>query len=133
MPQDTSMIDTIEAPSSLLEFGLFSSARIVDNTIYLAGHTALDGEGKVLFAGDPVAQYRYSLESLRTTLEAAGSSLAQLVQMTLYVTDIRYRSALHSVRGEYLVRPPYPASTLVEVSGFAFEGLTVEIDGIAYK
>ena len=133
MTDDTSMADTIEAPSGLLEYGLFSSARAVGNTIYLAGHTALDDDGNVLFPGDPVAQYRYTLESIRTTLDAAGSSLAQLVQMTLFVTDIRCRSALHSVRAEYFVQAPYPASTLVEVSAFAFEGLTVEVDGVAVR
>ena len=133
MADDTSMADTIDAPAGLLEYGLYSNGRVVGNTIYLAGHTALDGDGNVLFPGDPVSQYRHTLELMRATLETAGSSLAQLVQMTTYVTDIRYRAVLHDVRAEYFVEPPYPASTLVEVSGFAFEGLTVEVDGVAFR
>ena len=124
---------TVPIPDVHLErIGLSSSAREVGDTIFLAGHTAIDNNGAVVFPGDPVAQCRYTLEALERTLKTLASSLRDLVKITVYVTDVRYRQELHEVRKTFFA-PPYPVSTLVEVSQLVFPGLTVEIDGIAIR
>src|ERR1700734_919834 len=75
----------------LERIGLSSSAREVGDTIFLAGHTAIDNNGAVVFPGDPVAQCRYTLDALERTLKTLASSLRDLVKITVYVTDVRYR------------------------------------------
>jgi 2-iminobutanoate/2-iminopropanoate deaminase len=127
------MKDVVEVSPALLEINHFSNARVVGDMVYLAGHTAIDDDGKVVFPGDPIAQFRYSMEGMAKTLEAVGSSLSKLVQITIYMTDTRYRPALRDVRMQIFSKPPYPASTLVGVTSLAFEGLCVEIEGIAQR
>jgi enamine deaminase RidA (YjgF/YER057c/UK114 family) len=122
----------VPVPDGYLQIGLFSNARVAGDTIYVAGHTAIDADGKVVHPGDPEAQFRYTMNGIAHTLEQLGSSLRDLVRITVYLTDVRSREALHKIRAQYL-DPPYPAATLIGVSALALEGLTVEIDGIAHR
>lgn len=126
-PDDQSVI---AAPDGQLTVGLFSNARIVGNLVFVAGHTALAPDGSVVFPGDPEAQMRYTLDGIAATLANVGASIKDLVCIRVYVTDVRYREALRSIRAAYF-SPPYPASTLLGVTALALEGLCVEVDGVA--
>ncbi len=122
--------DVVAATDGQLSVGLYSNARVAGNLVFLAGHTALDDEGRVVHPGDPEAQLRYTLDTLVATLERLGATLRDVVSLKVYLTDVRAREALHAIRGEYF-DPPYPASTLLGVTALALPGLTVEVDGVA--
>jgi 2-iminobutanoate/2-iminopropanoate deaminase len=122
--------EVVAATDGQLSVGLYSSARVVGNLVFVAGHTALAEDGSVVHPGDPEAQMRFTLDAIATTLATVGATIKDLVSIKVYVTDVRSREALYRIRREYF-SPPYPASTMVGVAGLVLEGLTVEVDGIA--
>lgn len=100
--------------------------------VFVSGCTATNGDGELIGDGDIEAQTRQVLRNLEEALVAAGSSLQQVLKVTLYLTDIRDRPRINVVRQE-LFRSVRPASTLVEVSKLAIEGAKLEIEAIACK
>lgn len=64
---------------------------------------------------DTREQARQALENLRVLLEAAGATLGHVVKVTVYLSDLRYRSALHEVWMEYFPENP-PARIAVQVA-----------------
>ena len=98
--------------------------------VFCAGQVALDADGKVVGAGDIVAQTRQVMENLKLGLEAAGASFADVVKIINYITDANEFSKMAGVRQEYL-KEPYPASTLIEVQALMFPELLIEIEAIA--
>ena len=128
---DLEFVDgVVAAPEGQLTVGLYSYARVVDDTVYIAGHTALGPDGEVVHPGNPEAQMRYTLDGIAATLATVGATLNDIVQIRLYLTDLRDRERILAIRREYF-GAPYPASTLLGVTALALEGLTVEVDGVA--
>src|SRR5262249_46540177 len=80
----------------------------VGNTVYVAGQLALDKDGKLVGPNDIGAQTRRVLENMRRILEAGGASLRDVVKVTVFVTDIRYREGYGEVRQEVFVPHPPP-------------------------
>ena len=82
----------------------------IGDTIYTAGQVSLDPDGNVVGAGDMKAQTRQVMENLKTVLEAAGSSLEDVVKVVVYVTDMSRMGEVQEVRREYFSNSR-PAST----------------------
>lgn len=102
--------------------------------LFLAGQPGLDASGRVAAPGDLVAQFAQAIANLKTVIEAAGGQPADLVKMTVFVTDKNaYKELLKPIGAEYraLFGKHYPATTLVEVRGLFDDGALVEIEGIA--
>jgi reactive intermediate/imine deaminase len=108
----------------------YTHAVISGNLVFVSGCVAADGHGELIGGDDPAAQTRQVLENLAAILSAAGTSLASVLKMTVYLTDIDDRPKINPVRQEFFgdVRP---ASTLIEVSRLALPGAKVEIDVVA--
>src|SRR6267142_5436913 len=102
----------------------------VGNTVYVAGQLALDKDGKLVGPNDIGAQTRRVLENMRRVVETGGASLRDVVKITVFVTDIRYREGYGEVRQEFFGATP-PASTLVQVAGLAIPGALIEIEAVA--
>jgi enamine deaminase RidA (YjgF/YER057c/UK114 family) len=100
-------------------------------TIYIAGKVAPDEHGKLVGAGDFVAQATQVFENLRKALAAAGAGFGDLVKTTVYITDPRYREALRDVRNRYLDGNALPTSTLIVVAGLALPEYLLEIEAVA--
>jgi enamine deaminase RidA (YjgF/YER057c/UK114 family) len=98
--------------------------------VFCAGAVAYDANGELVGKGDIVAQTRQVMENLRLALQAAGATFDDVVKVTNYVTDAELWRQVLPVRAEYL-RPPYPASTFVEVSALMFPDLLIEIEAVA--
>jgi 2-iminobutanoate/2-iminopropanoate deaminase len=99
-------------------------------SIWLAGVTALqDASGKSL-VGDFDGQVREVFARIGHELEAVGSSLGDLVTMTVFITDARYGDRFVQLRKEIL-GDNFPASALITCAGLARPGLLVEIQAIA--
>jgi enamine deaminase RidA (YjgF/YER057c/UK114 family) len=92
------------------------------------GLTAHDAAGR-LVEGDAAMQTKRILENLRLVLSAAGASVADVLKVTVYLTDISDRTLINPVRQEFFGNAR-PASTLVEVSALALPGMRVEIEAI---
>lgn len=80
-------------------------AVVGNGTLYTA-QIPIDTQGQVV-AGGIEAQARQTLDNLRHTLEAAGSSLDAVTQVLIYVTDRRYLATVNAVYAEYF-QAPYP-------------------------
>jgi len=109
--------------------GTWSNCLVAGNTVYIAGLTARDSGGAAV-GGDDEAQARVIFTKIKALVEAAGGQMADLVKMTIYVTDIRRREQVWRARKDFFTGN-FPTSTLVEVSKLADPAITVEIDAIA--
>jgi 2-iminobutanoate/2-iminopropanoate deaminase len=98
--------------------------------VWLAGQVgAADTSGNSL-AGDFDGQVREVFARLNQTLEEAGGSLADMVTMTVFLTDARYGDRFTELRKE-IFRDNFPASALITVTGLARPEMLVEVQGIA--
>lgn len=100
------------------------------SVLFLAGQVAYDKEGGIVGRGDVKAQAREAFRSIKALVEAQGGSLASVVKLTTYLTDIRHRPDLAAVREEFFGKKA-PASTLVQVALLAHPDMLVEIEAIA--
>lgn len=99
-------------------------------TIWVAGHTGqADDSGKSL-AGDFEAQARQCFKNIEKTLAEAGAKLADLVTMTVFISDVRNGDRFTEIRREVFGRD-FPASALITVRGFAQPAMMIEIQSVA--
>ena len=110
--------------------GLFSNCLVVGDTVYISGqHSGLPGGGT---AGDGTVldQARHSLRKVIALVEAAGGSAADIVKLTVYLTDMERRAEVSTARREFF-GDPFPCSTLVGITALVAPELKVEIDAVA--
>jgi 2-iminobutanoate/2-iminopropanoate deaminase len=110
----------------------YSSAVITEGgkIVWLAGQTAtVDDAGKSL-AGDVEGQVRQIFKLLNATLEKAGGKLSDMVQMTVFITDVRYGDRLTQIRRE-IFGDNFPGSALITITALANPDAKVEIQGYA--
>jgi len=108
----------------------YSSAVRAGNLVHTAGYTGFDKDGQV--PDDFVDQCRLIFEKARMNLERAGSSLAEVVSVNVYLTDQdRDRDALDSAFREVFAAAP-PARTTVEIKGLSSPEKRVEMQFVGY-
>jgi enamine deaminase RidA (YjgF/YER057c/UK114 family) len=117
-----------------LDFG-FNQGEVVEGgarTLYCAGQTATSAEGRPQHAGDMGAQVAMAVDNLESVLGEAGMSLANVVRLNIYTTDVDELLAHYGFVAERLqaagVAPP---GTLLGVARLAFPELLVEIEATA--
>jgi enamine deaminase RidA (YjgF/YER057c/UK114 family) len=102
--------------------------------IFIAGQTAVDRDGNVVGKNDFIAQATQVFRNLAIALEAAGCTAANLVKLTVYLTDMDNLSRYREARNRFFasVTPPAaPAVTLVEVAKLYGPDFMIEIEAIA--
>jgi 2-iminobutanoate/2-iminopropanoate deaminase len=98
--------------------------------VWLAGQTgAVDDSGKSL-ASDFEGQVRQLFKNLDRTLEKAGGKLGDMVQMTVFITDVRYGDRLTQIRRE-VFGDNFPGSALITITALAVPDAKIEIQGYA--
>jgi enamine deaminase RidA (YjgF/YER057c/UK114 family) len=112
--------------------GIYSNCLVVGDQIFLSGIIASGPDGKAVGGADMYVQAKTVFERIRHLLEAAGASLADVVKMTVYVTDITKRPDFGRARAETF-GDPKPCSTMVEVKGLVSPDLLVEVDAVAIR
>ncbi len=110
--------------------GTWSNCLVVNGIAYVAGMVARDADGTLIEGGE-YEQSKVIFTKIRNLLEAAGGAMADVVKVTIFVTDIRNREQVWRARREFFTGN-FPASTLVEVRALADPGLKVEIEAVAY-
>jgi reactive intermediate/imine deaminase len=98
--------------------------------LYVSGQAAISPEGEIVGAGDFDRQAEQTFANLERVLRAGGSSLENVVKVTIFLTDMGNFSKIVELRGRYFT-PPYPADTIVEVASLALPELMIEIEAIA--
>ena len=118
-------IATDQAPRAI---GTYSQAVGVGDTVYLSGQIPLDPRTMELVQGDTEAQIRQVFDNLNAVAEAAGGSLADLVKLNVFLTDLGCFPLVNQVMAEYFSEP-YPARAAIGVSALP-KGAEVEMDAI---
>ena len=98
-------------------------------TLYVAGQTPRDKEGKIVCVGDAAGQTRQVLENMKKVIEGVGGRMEDVVKTTVFITDIKNREEIGRVRKEFFNENP-PANTLLVVSSLAAPEFLVEIEAV---
>ena len=98
------------------------------NTVYFSGQIPLDPATGNLVECDIALQARRAFDNLMAVAEAAGGSLAQIVRLGLYLTDLGQFATVNAVMQEYFTAP-FPARSTVEVSALP-KGAVFEVDAV---
>ena len=119
------IINTDKAPKAI---GTYSQAVKANNTVYLSGQIPLDPETMELVDGDFAAQTHQVFKNLKAVCEAADGSLADIVKLNIFLTDLSNFATVSEVMAEYFVEP-YPARAAIGVKELPKDSV-VEADGV---
>ena len=98
--------------------------------LFLSGQVAYTSDGSVACRGDFKGQARDAYEAIKALVESQGGTMASIVKVTTYVTDMQYRVDLPPLREEFFGKKG-PASTLIEISALAHPDWLIEVEAIA--
>lgn len=102
-----------------------------DLLIHVSGQVATDANGIVLHPGDAAGQAVVVFERLRATLAAANATLADIISVTIFLSDRSYFQSVSAVRNQIFCNH-VPASTLI-IAQMMEEGCLLEINAVAIK
>jgi 2-iminobutanoate/2-iminopropanoate deaminase len=119
----------ITQPDPYEPFRLAQGYRVGD-LLFISGQAAIDDQGRIVGPGDFDAQAKQAFANLERALRAGGSSLRNVIKVTIFLTDMSYFDRIVELRGRYF-SPPYPADTIVEVSSLYSKDAMIEIEAIA--
>jgi 2-iminobutanoate/2-iminopropanoate deaminase len=101
-----------------------------ETLLYIAGKVDYDAEGHCAHPGDFAAQAKAVLGMLKAQVEAGGGTMASIVKVNTYLTDIRYRADYGPIRAAFF-GPKMPPHTLIGVAALAFPELLIEVEAVA--
>jgi 2-iminobutanoate/2-iminopropanoate deaminase len=102
----------------------------VKRLVYVSGQLAVGADDQLVGVGDVGAQTEQVLRNIEQALVQLGGSLADVVQVTVFVKEMTDLKAIHEVRLR-MFSPPYPTSTLVAAAGFVHPDALIEINAVA--
>ena len=97
--------------------------------LFISGQVAFDDQGGPAHGRDFAAQAREVFRSLQAQVEAGGATLRDVVKLTTYLTDIRYREELVGIREEYF-GPKLPAHTQVAIAALGRPEWLIEVEAV---
>jgi 2-iminobutanoate/2-iminopropanoate deaminase len=121
------MREVIRTPEGPQPRGPYSQAIFADGFVFVAGQGPANPSTNELELGDVGSQTRRTLQNIQAILEAAGSSLGEVVRVGVFLNDIKDFDAMNTVYREFFPEDP-PARTTV---GVQLPRIKVEIDCIA--
>jgi reactive intermediate/imine deaminase len=119
------IINTAAAPAAI---GTYSQAVKVGDTVYLSGQIPLVPQSMQLVEGDMGEQIRQVFDNLQAVAGAAGGSLADVVKLNIYLTDLAHFPLVNEVMAGYF-QEPYPARAAIGVATLP-KGAAVEADAV---
>ncbi|MFC5949308.1 RidA family protein [Pseudonocardia lutea] len=129
MTTPTAVREELTVPGSPPAVSHYTDAVRFGDLLFVSGMVALSEQGEVVGAGDVTAQARYVHELLGAVFAHVGATFADVLKVTVYLTDIADRQAVNEVRKEFFGAAK-PASTLVQVSALVVPELLVEIEAV---
>jgi reactive intermediate/imine deaminase len=118
-------IHTDAAPAAI---GTYSQAIRSGNTVYLSGQIPLDPTTMQIVSNDMEARIVRVFENLKAVCEAAGGSLADIVKLNIFLTDLGHFALMNEVMARYF-QQPYPARAAIGVASLPRDA-GVEMDGV---
>lgn len=119
------IIATDKAPQAI---GTYSQAVKVGSTVYLSGQIPLDPKTMTMVSDDFSAQVVQVFENLTAVCEAAGGTMADIVKLNIFLTDLSHFATVNEIMSRYFTQP-YPARAAIGVKQLPKDSL-VEMDGI---
>lgn len=126
MDWERTVVATDKAPAAV---GPYSQAIRAGGLVFTAGQIAMDPATGRLVGGDIQAQTRRVLLNLQAVLEAAGTTLANVVKITVFLKDMGDFAAMNAVYAEFFAERP-PARSAVQVAALPL-GADIEIEAVA--
>jgi reactive intermediate/imine deaminase len=126
-PMHGEPIHTDNAPAAI---GTYSQAVRCGQTVYLSGQIPLDPGTMALVDGDFADHVRRVFDNLAAVAAASGGSLADIVKLNVYLTDLANFPVVNEVMADYF-RAPYPARAAIGVAALP-KGAAVEADAVLY-
>jgi 2-iminobutanoate/2-iminopropanoate deaminase len=120
-------IHTTNAPAAV---AAYSQAIRIGDLVYTAGQVGADPKTGTLVEGGITEQTRRALENMSAVLNAAGSSLENVVKTTVFITDLANFGAMNDIYKQYFNTDAPPARSTVQVAGLPL-GAIVEIECVA--
>lgn len=121
------IILTTKAPAPV---GPYQQAVCAGQLVFTAGQIPIDPKTGALVTGSIEAQTRQVLENLKAILEAAGTTLDQVVKTTVFLTDMNDFPKMNAVYAEYFRETIAPARSTVQVARLP-KDVAIEIEAIA--
>ncbi|MFQ5993575.1 MAG: RidA family protein [Acidiferrobacterales bacterium] len=118
-------IRTNQAPQAI---GTYSQAIRIGSTVYLSGQIPLDPETMEIVQGDMRAQIARVFDNLKAVAKAGGGTLADVVKLTVFLTDLSHFALVNEVMASYF-NEPFPARAAIGVAALP-KGVAVEMDAI---
>jgi enamine deaminase RidA (YjgF/YER057c/UK114 family) len=115
-------------------YGFSQAIELTSATRWLvcSGQTSVDADGNPLHAGDMAAQLRQAFDNLELVLKGAGLTLAHVVRLNYYTTDVAaYVQASGEVARRFATGAPPPAGTLLGVAALFHPDILIEIEATA--
>ncbi|MGQ3892217.1 RidA family protein [Legionella sp. CNM-4043-24] len=119
------VIHTSKAPAAI---GTYSQAIRCGNTVYLSGQIPLDPTTMMMVGDDITRQIEQVIRNLAAVCEEAGGSLANIVKLSVYLTDLSHFPLVNAAMAAHFTEP-YPARAAIGVLSLP-RGALVEMDGI---
>ncbi len=116
------------SPDPYAPFRLSQGFRVGD-FLFISGQAAIDESGHIV-GSDFDVQAAQAFKNLDRVLRAGGSSLANVIKVTIFLRDMANFPKVVELRGRFFT-PPYPADTIVEVSSLYSPDALIEIEAIA--
>ena len=108
----------------------YTDAVRAGDLVFVSGVVPVDEAGDLVGGDDVVAQAEFVFERVGVVLAAAGAAPADVVKVTLFLTNVDDRPQINPVRQRFFGETR-PASTLVEVSRLAIPGAKLEVEAVA--
>ncbi len=127
------MAKRVLKPASVQAKGSYSPGWEVSGgrLIYVAGQIPWDSQGRTVAKEDVAGQTRQVFDNIGAVLAESGATLDDVIKITVFAADIRYRDEINRVRSA-VFNEPYPASTQVAVAALVDPGWLVEIEAVAF-
>ena len=119
------IIQTDDAPAAI---GTYSQAVKVDNTVYVSGQIPLDPATMEVVSGGIEAEITRVFDNLKAVTAASGGSLADVVKLNIFLTDLGNFPTVNEIMAQYF-QQPYPARAAIGVSALP-KGVGVEMDAV---
>ena len=123
------MKQPIQTPLAPAAIGPYSQAILAGDLLFVSGQIPLDPQSGNLVTGSIEAETHQVLKNLTAILTAAGTSSADVLRTTIFLTDLSHFAKVNEIYGTYF-SPPFPARVTIQVAALP-KGAQVEIDAIA--
>ena len=123
--------EEIDVPGQAAPISHYAHAVRTEGTLlFVSGVVPVDEDGALVGGDDVVEQARAVFRNLAAVLDAGGASFADVVKVTVFLTNVDDRPLINPIRQE-VFGAARPASTLVEVSRLAIPGAKIEVEAVA--